>query len=410
MGLVCFQESKFENRKKRKSKYMILKLASRNLIGRGMRTVLNATVLSLAFVAIIMIQGLLLGMNQQIADAVTKTEYGGGQLWYKKYDPYDMYSLKDAHGTIPTQLAEARKQGLVSPILIVQGFIYPNGRMRPALIKGIEPFQKIIAIPSRFLVDSNAALPIMVGNRMAKNSCLKICDVMTIQWKDVHGRIDARDATVVQIMNTTVPTVDNGQIWMPLEQLQELMDMPNQATLIVKKASYAIPENIPGWIYRDLDFLLKDVNEMIKAKSVSSGLVYMLLIFLAMLAIYDTQVLSIFHRRKEMGTLMALGLTRFKLIQLFTLEGTLNGVMAVILAYVYGFPLFLILSKTGINIPSNADSYGFAIGEKLFPVYPPTLIISTTVLVLIITAIVSFIPTRSIARLKPTDALKGITT
>jgi len=386
---------------------MILKLAFRNLIGRGLRTFLNATVLSLAFVAIIMIQGLLVGMNQQIADAVTRTEYGGGQLWHEKYDPYDMFSLEDAHGTIPTQLEESRQQGLISPILIVQGSIYPQGRMRPALIKGIEPSQNIVSIPSHFLAESNAVLPIMIGNRMAKDSGLEIGDVLTIQWRDINGRIDARDATVVQIMNTTVPTVDNGQIWMALENLQELTDMSNQATLIIKNANYTIPENISGWVFRDLDFLLKDVNEMIKAKSVSSGLFYVILIFMAMLAIYDTQVLSIFHRRKEMGTLMAMGLTRLKLILLFTLEGALNGVMAVILAYVYGFPLFLFLSQKGINIPSNADNYGFAIGEKLFPVYTAALVIGTTVLVLVITTIVSFIPTRRIALLKPTDALRG---
>lgn len=376
-------------------------------MGGGMRTVLNSTVLSIAFIAIIMIQGLLVGMNQQIADAVTKTEYGGGQLWHEKYDPYDMYSLEDAHGTIPTQLEEAGKMGLISPVLIIQGSIYFNGSMRPVLIKGIEPDQKNIDIPTHFLAGTNAVFPILIGSRMAKDSGLAIGDMVTIQWKDVHGRIDARDATVVQIMKTTVPTVDNGQIWTALDQLQELTDMPDQATLIIKNTSYILPENITGWEFRDLDILLKDVNEMTKAKSVGSGLFYLILIFLAMLAIYDTQVLSIFHRRKEMGTLMALGLTHSKLIFLFTLEGVLNGVMAVILAFVYGFPLLLFFSKTGINIPSNADNYGFAIGEKLFPVYTGTLVLGTTLLVLIITAIVSFIPTRRIARLKPTVALRG---
>ena len=95
---------------------MILKLAFRNLIGAGLRTLLNAIVLSLAFVAIILIQGLLVGMNQQIADAVTRTEYGGGQFWHESYNPYDIYSLEDAHGVIPIPLEKARQQNLVSPI------------------------------------------------------------------------------------------------------------------------------------------------------------------------------------------------------------------------------------------------------------------------------------------------------
>ena len=81
--------------------------------------------------------------------------------------------------------------------------------------------------------------------------------------------------------------------------------------------------------------------------------------------------------------------------------------MAAILGAVYGLPLFRLLANSGIEIPQIADSYGFAIGEKLFPSYSIGLVTGTTLLVLIITTIVSFMPTRRIARLKPTDALRG---
>ena len=43
--------------------------------------------------------------------------------------------------------------------------------------------------------------------------------------------------------------------------------------------------------------------------------------------------------------------------------------MAAILAICYGLPLFGFLSHSGIKFPEIADSYGFAIGEKLFPAY-----------------------------------------
>jgi ABC-type lipoprotein release transport system permease subunit len=126
---------------------------------------------------------------------------------------------------------------------------------------------------------------------------LKTGDVLALQWRDVHGAIDARDGTIVQIMQTSVPTIDNGQIWMPLAHLQKLTDMPDQATIVIMNKNYQHVDDIQGWHYRGLDFLLKDLNEMIESKSISSGLFYIILLFLAMLAIFDTQVLSIFHRR-----------------------------------------------------------------------------------------------------------------
>jgi ABC-type lipoprotein release transport system permease subunit len=53
------------------------------------------------------------------------------------------------------------------------------------------------------------------------------------------------------------------------------------------------------------------------------------------------------------------------------------------------------------------DTMGFAIGERLYSTYTPALIFGTTVLVLVVTTIVSYLPTRKIAKLKPTDALRG---
>ena len=56
----------------------LLKLAIRNLIGAGLRTVLNVLVLALTFLAIVASLGLLEGMNEQTSRAMVEAEYGGG--------------------------------------------------------------------------------------------------------------------------------------------------------------------------------------------------------------------------------------------------------------------------------------------------------------------------------------------
>jgi ABC-type lipoprotein release transport system permease subunit len=104
---------------------------------------------------------------------------------------------------------------------------------------------------------------------------------------------------------------------------------------------------------------------------------------------------------------MALGFTRTKLIGLFTLEGAFNGVLAALVGALYGIPILSWMARTGWALPGDTDSYGFAIGEKLFPSYSLALVAGTTLLVLVTTTVVSFIPTRRIAKLKPTDALRG---
>lgn len=143
------------------------------------------------------------------------------------------------------------------------------------------------------------------------------------------------------------------------------------------------------------------------AKTAGSATVYIILLFMSLLAIFDTQVLNIFHRIKEIGTLVALGLTRRQVVLLLTLEGTLHAVLAAILAAIYGYPLLSAFARTGWKMPEAFDSFGIALGERLVPVFTGGIIIGTVILIMGLTAIVSFMPARRLSRLRPTDALRG---
>ncbi|MBI1923119.1 ABC transporter permease [Candidatus Poribacteria bacterium] len=386
---------------------IIPKLALRNLLGAGLRTWLNVVVLSFSFVAIIWMQGIYRGMNDQVEQATMDALYGGGQYWHEKYDPYDPLSLADAHGVIPEALQNRVEKNEATPILIRQGTLYPNGRIRTATLKGIDPKQTILTIPAYLLKSEDDTIPALIGSRMAKSTGLKKGDDVTVQWRDANGTFDAREVKIVEVMKTSVQEIDNGQLWIPLYRLQNMTAMPNEATMVVLSKESHTAQNVSGWAFKDLGFLLQDLRAMVQTKTIGASILYFILLFLAMLAIFNTQLLSIFRRKKEMGTLMALGMTRVKVIELFTLEGAMHGVLAALVAAVYGIPLLVYTAHKGWALPESTDSYGIAIGEKIFPTYSAGLVLGTTLLVLVVTTIVSYLPTRRIAKLKPTDALRG---
>jgi putative ABC transport system permease protein len=386
---------------------MMLRLAIRNTLGAGLRTWLNVVALSFSFVAIIGLQGFYDGMNEQVQRATVDALYGGGQYWQQSYDPYDPLSFDDAHGALPPTLDSLVQARRAAGLLFRSATIYPHGRFQPVLLKGIDPAQTTLSIPSGLLRDTSDGIPALIGVRMAKNIGAAKEDMITVQWRDVHGTYDARDMRIVGIFRSTVQEIDNGQIWMPLERLQEFTGLRGQATMVVLDRTAAPVRKADGWVFKDLGFLLRDLRSLIKMKEVQGSILYLMLLFLAMLAIFDTQVLSIWRRRREMGTLMALGMTRARVIELFTLEGAFHSVLAAVVAAAYGIPLLAYFANTGMGLPSATDNFGFALGERLFPAYSPPLIVGTIVLIFVVTTIVSFLPTRKIARLRPTDALRG---
>ncbi len=389
---------------------LVVKLAFRNIIGAGVRTWLNAMVLSIVLVAIIWCQGFIIGMNEQIMTELIETEYGGGQYWSKTYDPYDPLTVDLSHAPVSTALAGLAAKGEATPVLISSGALIADGRAHPVLIKGVDPDQKIVKIPAHVLRGGDpSAIPALIGARMAGKIQLNVGDFVTVRWRDVHGTFDAADIRIVHIMRTNVPVADNGVLWIPLEKTREMLAAPGEASLVVLGRDVEHPpDGDEEWIHRDMDYLLKDLRQVIETKTASSAILYALLLSMALLAIFDTQVLAIFRRRKEMGTLMALGMTRGALIGLFTLEGALHGVMAVFLAAVHGVPLLYYSAKKGFPLPEAMDDAAIAIPDVLYPSFGPALIVGTTLILFITVTLVSLWPARKIATLKPTDALRGV--
>jgi ABC-type lipoprotein release transport system permease subunit len=384
----------------------LLKLAVRNLRGAGIRTWLNSFALSMAFVAIIFGQGMMQGMNKQVEDASTAFEFGGGQYWQANYDPFDPLTLEESHAPLPPAIESLVASGRATPVLVVAGSIYPQGRLKPVLLKGISPAQRVLALPTAALGDSTEELPLLIGSRTAQSTGLGVGDQVTVQWRDADGAFDARDGRVVKVMHTSVVTVDNGQVWMPLDTLRRLAGMEGEATTVtVVKGMRNVPA-VEGWNFRTPGYLLSDLRQAVKTKTVGQLIMFTVLFLLAMLAIFDTQVLSVFRRRREIGMLVALGMTRARVIVLFTLEGALHSILAALLGMVYGAPLFISLGRNGISIPGG-DTWGYAMGDKLYPAFTIGLVIGTTFLVFLVTTFVSWLPTRRIAKLNPTDALAG---
>lgn len=183
--------------------------------------------------------------------------------------------------------------------------------------------------------------------------------------------------------------------------------MGNEATYIVLNKEAKIKSDLSGWKYKSDYFLLSDVRAMEKAERVESIIIFIILLSLALLAVYDTQTLSIFRRQKEIGTYVALGMTPKKVTSLFTLEGTTYSVLAVLFAAIWGTPLLYLFAKTGLPMPEAYTNIGLPLGEAIYPVYKITSLIKTIILLIILSAIISYIPAQKIAKQNIVYALKG---
>ena len=389
---------------------MLFKIAIKNLLGARLRTWLNVFVTALSFFMIILFSAMYDGMREHAKQVTIDTEIAGGAYWHPEYDPLDPMTFEDAHAIPPSAVKTLVNQGKASSVLVSQASIYPNGRIMPVIMKGITPEQIIVNMPTQMLAGhEEVTIPVLIGRSMANDAKLEVGDAFTIRWLDANRTYDADEGTVVHIMDTENFKLDMGHIWIPLEKAQTMLAMEEEATYVTYAEGLSIVENKGDWIPRDVKYLIRDMEALIEADEPNAAIMYIILLCFAAMGIFNAQVLSIFRRGREIGTLMALGMTRTRVVGLFTLEGGLNALLAGIMTVIFFGPLLWYFGVNGIwlGVDYSDGSMGLIVEKYLIPVYSVGLIITTTIVVSIIVLIVSYLPSRRIARMKPTDALRG---
>ena len=361
----------------------------------------------LAFFMIIFITGLYDGMRQHAKQVTIDTEIAGGAYWHPKYDPMAPMLFEDAHSVVPKDIHKLIIKGKATPVLVSQVSIYPNGRIMPAIMKGIDPEQNIVNIPTKHLNTDKETIPILIGKGMANNAEVEIGDSFTIRWLDTDQTYDANEGTVVHIMDTENFKLDIGHIWVPIRKSQEMLAMEGEATYVTYQKDEQRVDRTGEWVHRDVNYLIQDIDAAIEADRPGVQIMFTILLSLAAMGIFNAQVLSIFRRGKEIGTLMALGMTRSKVVGLFTLEGGINAILAAALTV---FPFGTILwwtAKHGIPMPLDYTEMGIMVAKRLIPIFSVGLIFSTTILIFTVVLLVSYLPSRRITKMKPTEALRG---
>ena len=143
---------------------MLFKIALKNLLGSRLRTFLNVLVTSISFFLIIFITGLYDGMRQHAKQVTIDTEVAGGAYWHPKYDPMDPMLFEDAHSILPSEIDFLIQEKKAVAVLVSQAAIYPNGRIMPVVMKGIDPAQSIVNMPTGSLSQNkDINIPVLIG-------------------------------------------------------------------------------------------------------------------------------------------------------------------------------------------------------------------------------------------------------
>jgi len=285
--------------------------------------------------------------------------------------------------------------------------LYPNRRLYPVQIRGISMEQSLLQLPldnlKTFSANFDDLIPVVVGAKMAKKAHLHKGDTLTLKWRDRSGAVDAKDIIIIDVGDILNPRVDEGVVWLRLDHLRLMTDRKNEVSWVAVKHYIGL---ISEFEFQPVEFLMSDLLALWRQDRMNSKILWAILMTLVCISVFNTQMLNIFKRQKEIGTLMALGMDSQRIVRIFTLEGCLAAIWALVVALLLGLPFFIWFQGVGFDVSHLSEST-LPIRETIYPDYQPMEIIYSLIIVFILIVASSWFPVKKITRLDPTMALRG---
>jgi len=175
------------------------------------------------------------------------------------------------------------------------------------------------------------------------------------------GNVNAVEAPVVGLFNSVSKEYDDSALRMPLALAQQLVRVNGAQQWLVLLDDTArtdaklaelkgvMPagrfELVPWYQLSDFYNKTKDLF------SSQVNVVQFIILMIIVLSISNTLSMSVMERVSEIGTCMALGLTRARIRRIFMSEGVMLGLVGGGLGVVIGCVLALAISAVGIPLP-----------------------------------------------------------
>lgn len=411
----------------------IFGVAFRNVTRNVKRTTLTALAVFIGLTVAITVRGLLNGLQTGIKDQITRAETGDVQIHHDQFkDSPDMMPL-DLNITLD---AAFTKQVFSNPEVramagrIVFGGLINNEDQTVTttyFARGIdsENEDKVNPLMKDNLFKGRMPRPakketdvkeIVVTKQLAKMLKLKIGSEIMLTGKTLEGSMAASDVKVVGIFELKLATMNRRMVLMHLKSAQLMLHMGNRVTEIVvdiKDASrseavaVALQKMLTGKGFKvqvdAWEEIAKMYSTIMQLQNVVFAVISAVLFILVLTGIINTMLMTVYERVREIGTMMAMGVKRRRVLMMFLFESICIGLIGSVLGVIAGSSIVALLNRKGIVfvLPGSEGTV------VVLPSVTPTFVLLSVALALVGALLAALYPAWRASKLRPAEAIRS---
>ncbi|WP_122835053.1 ABC transporter permease [Burkholderia pseudomallei] len=405
---------------------MLLSLALRNVLRNRRRSAITISSVAIGLAAMTFLWGFTDGMNREMVENTTRYFAGDAQVHLKGYhdDPILDLAMPDA-APVLGMVRNDRGIAAASLRLEARALASHGDRSRGVTLVGVVPqdeakvtilFDAIVA--GRALTDASPG--VLIGENLAEALGVQPGQMLAFVGQAYDGSISSGQFPVRGIFRSKIDDLDGFVAVMPLALVREFLSAPQGATAIAMRLRErtALSESsatlaarlgnryeVVGW-----PRLLPMVAVSARFHEVTTYIVLLVFFVVVVAAVANPVLMSVMERTHEFGIMLAVGMSRSRILRLVLYESILLGMAGLIVGNALGWTVTGYFGKAGIHL------HAFEAGLRTMPglsdvVYPVLSIergVVLSVAVFIIAGLAALYPAVKAVRLRPVDAIRGL--
>ncbi len=399
---------------------MSLLLALRNLRRQFRRSLTALLSIGFGVTALLVATGFNAAMFEEFREATIRSQFGHLQVTRPGFqergrsDPWAY--LLPADVTLDPALLPSGST--ISPRLLLNGLVSFGERTLPFMSEGIDPARDMLDDRSLRIELGRRLGPadhrhVVLGEGLARQLEVEPGESVVLLVNTPTGQLGAAEAEVAGVFSSFSQEFDDAALLLPLSLARELAQVEGaHAWLVflqdtsatasalgpVRNALPADEFDVQPW-YTLAEFYARASALFQQQLDLVKGIV----VFIILLGIGNTMMMSVLERTGEIGTVMALGNTRASVLRGFLLEGALLGLLGAVLGVLAALGVGQLLALAAIEMPpppTFARSYDAAL------LITPPMVLEVLLIAIVTTTLASFYPAWRASRMEIVEAIR----
>ncbi len=428
----------------------ILKLATRNLRRNRRRTAITLAALIIGVGVMVVLRGFINGQQRVIIENIVQGRLGVVQVHHKGYvknvltsplnlDMVDTPELRAKIAAVPGVKAVAPRIEFGAMISTPDKKPQPEdgsllaeadqGKTSFFMAVGVDPTEEGKVTPMRTrLVVNGRMFPAVDSTEIVLNADFAVgletpIHPATAALPPLEQRLALlapdRDSALNGenvVLGGSFPTFSPGDKrvgLVPLATAQHLLRMEGRVTeygvaVEPQERAEAVRDAIQAAIGPDYEVhtwseLFPFIKSLTGTQDFIFGIVSAVFLTVVLLGIVNAMLMTVLERTREIGTMLAVGMRRRKIITLFLTEGLVIGALGGTLGLMLGYAIVLYLNHIGIPLPSP----GATVPSIIRPYVTSTFMVTAIIGAPLGAALATLWPAWHASRLRPVEALQS---